>query len=111
MATASQETADWIAAAMAGKKVKPGAKVAKVEKDRPGPPSLRQDGQDGDGNAGVTVRSEVWPKGTTAQLRTRLKGGGWQAGQPLPHPDSHRGTPCGSRREEWSGRENTGWPW
>jgi integrase len=29
MATASQETADWIAAAMAGKKVKLGVKVAK----------------------------------------------------------------------------------
>ena len=31
MATASQETADWVAAAMAGKKVKPGVKVAKEE--------------------------------------------------------------------------------
>jgi hypothetical protein len=29
MATASQETADWIKTAMAGKKVKPGVKVAK----------------------------------------------------------------------------------
>jgi len=29
MATASQETADWIAAAMRGNKVKPGVKVAK----------------------------------------------------------------------------------
>ena len=36
MVTASQETADWIAAAMAGKKVKPGVKVAKSEKDRAG---------------------------------------------------------------------------
>jgi hypothetical protein len=32
MATASQETADWIASAMAGKKVMPGLKVAKEEK-------------------------------------------------------------------------------
>jgi len=31
MATASQETADWIAAAMAGKAVKPGVKIAKAE--------------------------------------------------------------------------------
>ena len=36
MATASQETADWIAAAMAGKKVKPGVKVAKEEKAQAG---------------------------------------------------------------------------
>jgi len=36
MATASQETADWIAAAMAGEKVKPGVKVAKAEKDQTG---------------------------------------------------------------------------
>ena len=36
MATASQETADWIAAAMAGEKVKPGVKVAKVEMDQAG---------------------------------------------------------------------------
>ena len=36
MATASQETADWIAAAMAGKSVKPGVKVANVEKDQDG---------------------------------------------------------------------------
>ena len=36
MATASQETADWIAAAMAGKSVKPGVKVAKMEKYQAG---------------------------------------------------------------------------
>jgi hypothetical protein len=30
MATTSQETADWTAAAMAGVEVKPGVKVAKV---------------------------------------------------------------------------------
>jgi len=36
MATASQETADWIAAAMAGAKVKLGVKVTKVEKDQTG---------------------------------------------------------------------------
>lgn len=36
MATASQETADWIAAAMAGKAVKPGVKVAKAEKVQAG---------------------------------------------------------------------------
>jgi integrase len=36
MATASQETADWIAAAMAGKKVKAGVKMAKAEKDQAG---------------------------------------------------------------------------
>ena len=36
MATASQETADSIAAAMAGKSVKPGVKVANVEKDQDG---------------------------------------------------------------------------
>jgi hypothetical protein len=36
MATASQETADWIAAAMAGQKVKPGVKVAKLEKTEAG---------------------------------------------------------------------------
>jgi len=29
MATASQETADWIAEAMAGKKVKPGVKITR----------------------------------------------------------------------------------
>jgi hypothetical protein len=31
---ASQDTADWITAAMAGKLVKPGVKVAKEEKGR-----------------------------------------------------------------------------
>jgi hypothetical protein len=36
MATASQETADWIAAAMAGKKVKPGVKVANEKKGQAG---------------------------------------------------------------------------
>jgi len=36
MATASQETADWIAAAMAGQKVKSGMKVAKEEKTKAG---------------------------------------------------------------------------
>lgn len=36
MAKASQETADWIAAAMAGKSVKPGVKVAKAEKAQAG---------------------------------------------------------------------------
>jgi len=36
MATASQETADWIAAAMAGQKVKPGVKVAKDEQGQAG---------------------------------------------------------------------------
>ena len=36
LATASQETADWIAAAMAGQKVKPGVKVAKLEKTEAG---------------------------------------------------------------------------
>jgi hypothetical protein len=36
MAMASQETADWIASAMAGKKVKPGVKVAKEEKAQAG---------------------------------------------------------------------------
>jgi len=36
MAIASQETADWIAAAMAGAKVKAGVKVAKAEKDQAG---------------------------------------------------------------------------
>ena len=34
LAVASQETADWVAAAMAGKQVKPGVKVAKEEKTR-----------------------------------------------------------------------------
>jgi len=33
MVTASQEPANWIAAAMTGKKLKPGVKVAKEEND------------------------------------------------------------------------------
>ena len=36
MATASRETADWIAAAMAGKPVKPGVKVVNEEKVQEG---------------------------------------------------------------------------
>ena len=36
MATASQETADWIAAAMTGKKGRPGVKVVKEEKGQAG---------------------------------------------------------------------------
>ena len=35
-ATAGQETTDWIAAAMAGKKVKVGEKIAKAEKGQAG---------------------------------------------------------------------------
>jgi hypothetical protein len=36
MATASQETSDWVAAAMAGVKVKPGVKIAKEETGKAG---------------------------------------------------------------------------